>query len=207
MEDLQISLGQCSAVCDGSTFPSVYPGCDLFSDVKGYASWEAHGVTWYVTNRDVLFESVIDVFGERVSPQRFVISGSYDLTFVRFLGQLGYDQTGSAEIAVIRFSADPAGLVGLLPTGVYDLVAAGLIEESDILYRDDFTDATSFAMEFSFEVDVTDINDGQLFLFATAQGEVPEPEQWMMLAAGIACLMGLHCRREKMRILNRGPAA
>jgi hypothetical protein len=189
VEDLELEFGHCLAYSAQVEF--------LSSESEAFVNWYASGYTEYIVHGDVRIFSEITASGMLLPGEVLNISGSYDLAFVYFMNRLGYTDVGSAEISVIRFAADPAQLLGLRLTSARDLVSAGLIEATDILHlKNDSLDFPSSSMDFSFDVDVTGVDYGHLFLFVTAQSVLPEPEQLLMLASGVAILAGLHrCRK------------
>jgi hypothetical protein len=99
---------------------------------------------------------ILSADGERRSPDVFVVSGSYK----RPLG-------ASLELGVVRYAGDPADLDGKQFISVYDLVALGLIEPSDILLV-----KTDFSADGSYSVDVavTGLTDEQIAVFVAGVG-------------------------------------
>jgi hypothetical protein len=182
-EDFELLPGYCSA--------TISPGCCWESTtVEGHPSDRSvHGVSEYICGGDMVFAALMSVSGSRVSPGLVVVSGEYLFSF----SFAPPDECGSAEIALIRFAADPVAFDGLVPKTVYDFVTAGLIDEGDILFVQDEFLWLSFdePVPFSFNVPVGGIPDDQIYLFSTLQTPLPEPSGLTMFLAGALSVYGL----------------
>jgi hypothetical protein len=189
VEQLELSPGNCWA--------TTVPTC-LIEDttVEGYPTGpSAYGASLYFFEGDIGLEGVLSVSGSRISPQLFVISGEYLFGLNFFPSCVGTAICGNAEIALIRFAGDPLAFDGLVPKTVYDLVAAGLIQNSDILFvHSDFPGLPGQPFELaplSFDVSVEGVPDDQIYLFSTFQTPLPEPSGPATLLAAAMGLCGL----------------
>jgi len=140
---------------------------------------------------DIQVSIVVSLSGERVGQQLFHIGGAYDLGDCLMSGTCQH-----FEIALIRFDGDPASFDAFDPKTVSDLVAASLIDESDILFaQTDFPDTFGQSTPLDIDVPVTGIRDGDLYLFSSFETPLPEPTGSASLALGTLALAGLaRCR-------------
>jgi len=185
VEDLDLSTGDCWA----ATFPT----CDLEdATVEGSSAGSVYGETYYLFEGDIGLYALLNASSFRIDPLTVQISGQYVFWMNYFWGCPGTDLCGSAEIALFRYAGDPAAFSGLVPITVSDFVAAGLIENSDILFvHTDFPEPPGQANPLSFEVHVGEIPDSQLYFFSTFQTPLPEPSGPATLFAGTLGLYGL----------------
>ncbi len=170
----------------------------LSGNISEYTTVEGHpidrsiqGTSEYICQGDMFLEAVMSAAASRESSQLVAISGEYLFDF-NFLGP----ECGSTEIALFQYTGDPEWFHGLVPETVYDLVTAGLISESDILFvHTEFPDlrppVPPFTTPFSFDVPVGAISDDQIYLFSTVQTPLPEPSGTTVLLAGALGLCGL----------------
>jgi hypothetical protein len=187
VEDLEFSPYFCAATCyynDGAcgSAPNF-----LEDDVTGQTTREIYGDTSYCLG-DVCSSATLHVLGVEGPNKLLTVSGDYEAYFPC------PDFCGKAEVAVIRFSGDPLGLLSLNPTSVGDLVEVGLIQSSDILFvKDQFPAPELGSGQFDFDVSTKGINENQVYLLATVQ--LPEPSRFTLLLAGLVSLSGLKAWR------------
>jgi hypothetical protein len=126
---------------------------------------------------DLMVGALVQLSGERTSPTLFVVSGS--------VYEGGYPLVATTEVAVFRFSGDATIFDGVEAAGVADLVSLGLIEAGDVLAVEQFTGMT----DIDIEVDVTDLGDQEIILFATSSGPIPPHDVPATTFAGVVVLV------------------
>jgi hypothetical protein len=196
------SLG-CSIYC-------AYPDCDFFEhQVDAYAQTAAGYMPYMCLFGGICgFSAQLYTRGGRVNGTTLNVMGDY--FFEPEFPCAPVEGCGSAEAAVIRYSGDPAAFEGFFPKSVHDLVAAGLIDETDILFlKDDFPGFAGGSVQFSATVDVRGIQNRDIYVFSTLQVPAPEPSGAAMLLVGAMTLHGLRKmqRRGTPHATTRAPTS
>jgi len=141
----------------------------------------------FIFEGDIQVSIAVSLSGERVSQHLFHIGGAYDLGECLMSGTCQH-----FEIALIRFDGDPASFEAFDPKTVSDLVAANLIDASDILFvQTDFPDTFGQSTPLDIDVPVTGIRDEDLYLLSSFDTPLPEPAGSTSLGAGVLALAGL----------------
>jgi len=156
-------------------------------------SWGFYATSRYILEGDIWLESALSVTGDRVSQHVFHISGDF-----QFYQCMLFHACQHIEIALIRFSGDPAAFDAVDPKSVYDLVAANLIDDTDVLFvQTDFPSTSDQLTPLEIDVPVTGIRDEHLYLFSTFETPLPEPGGPVSLGVGALALAGLARRRSR----------
>ena len=149
--EFDLAPDSCSTYCIGS---GMFP-CAASSDAD--PEWIVDGTT-EVQIPDVPPGGRLAAEGELVTPDLFVVSGE-------FSGHHSY--LGTADLAVFRYSGDPLAFEGLDIRSLSDLIDLGLIGPADVLFQETFDEKV---YGFSFDVDVSGIDPGEIVLFTSGVG-------------------------------------
>ena len=107
--------------------------------------------------------------GQRISPDVYRVSAGFG-----FLLDPDTEAGVTVELSGFRFSGDPLVFDGLEAHSVLELVAAGLIAETDVLFRESLSQNNPVVF---IDIDLNEVPEEEIVLFVSAVAVIPGANQ------------------------------